>query len=391
MKKIVCIMSLMIIILSAYAQDDKYYDNSNTDDVYNNDVYNNDGYNEQNQDNEGMSYQAFYDDLDRYGSWIQNPTYGYVWVPLQAGAGFSPYLTNGHWEYTDYGWTWVSDFEWGWATFHYGRWYEDPGYGWVWVPGYDWAPAWVVWGEYDNYYCWAPAWPGEYTSTHFGGREHHWYFVDHNHINDHQISNQVVSNTVVNHNKTDIESHINIISHVNTYSRSVFFAGPKVKEVEKAIGHPIEKVNVTAADKAGATRVNGHEIAVYRPDIKRVEKQDATPAHIGHAQDMPRTNEGSAQPQRTMPQRQTTIPQRDDINQGNQQPAQHPWTPPRQSIPREQMPQAQPVQQHPIERGGGFVPAERAVPQQQRQFSSPAPVRQSAPPPMHMGGGGRHQ
>ena len=92
-----------------------YNDNTNNgDDSY----YNEDNsYNEEQADNSGMSYQTFYDQLSPYGSWINYPGYGYVWVP-QANAGFSPYETDGSWQYTDYGWTWVSDYAWGWATFH---------------------------------------------------------------------------------------------------------------------------------------------------------------------------------------------------------------------------------------------------------------------------------
>jgi hypothetical protein len=75
-----------------------------------------------------VSFQLFYDDLSPYGYWVDNPNYGYVWVP-NVSPGFSPYGTNGHWVFTDYGWTWVSDYAWGWAPFHYGRWYSDPMYG----------------------------------------------------------------------------------------------------------------------------------------------------------------------------------------------------------------------------------------------------------------------
>ena len=384
MKKIFCVISVCFFALSVHAQDDRYYDNNNTDDVYGND-----GYNEQQQDNGGTSYQAFYDQLDPYGSWINTPQYGYVWVPLQAGAGFSPYMTNGHWVYTDYGWTWVSDFEWGWATFHYGRWYQDPGYGWMWMPGYDWAPAWVVWGEYNNYYCWAPCGPGEYASTHYGGRDHHWYFVEHGYINDRNISTHVVSNTVVNHDGGNIEQHINVISHVNSYNRSVFYSGPKEKDVVKAIGHPIEHVSIAPATKAGATRVSGSQVSVYRPDIRRAAQQNAAPTHIGRTEDLPRNNNAPAanQPQRTAPQRENnTMPER-------QNPAPQNWSPPRQSVPRQDIPQSQPREQQPSpQRGGGFVPSERPSYQapQQRQFSSPPPMHQSAPAPMHIDGGGRH-
>src|SRR5207249_4016053 len=100
-----------------------------------------------------ISFQVFYDGLAPYGSWVTYPGYGYAWAPRYGG--FRPYVTGGHWVFTDLGWTWVSDYDWGWAPFHYGTWVDDPVYGWLWIPGYDWAPAWVVWGTYGDYYGWA--------------------------------------------------------------------------------------------------------------------------------------------------------------------------------------------------------------------------------------------
>ena len=90
-----------------------------------------------------VSFQFFYDQLSPYGQWIDNPEFGYVWIP-DAGPGFVPYATEGNWVLTGFGWTWVSGYPWGWATFHYGRWYFDNYYGWIWIPGDEWAPAWVV-------------------------------------------------------------------------------------------------------------------------------------------------------------------------------------------------------------------------------------------------------
>src|SRR3954453_17333173 len=97
----------------------------------------------------------FYDDLASYGRWIQRPRYGWVWTPRVVARSWRPY-EYGHWVWTDLGWTWVSDEPFGWATYHYGRWYDDPDYGWEWVPGNEWAPAWVAWQEGDDYVGWAP-------------------------------------------------------------------------------------------------------------------------------------------------------------------------------------------------------------------------------------------
>ena len=38
-----------------------------------------------------ISTQVFYDQLSPYGQWIDNPNYGYVWIP-DVGQDFSPIL-----------------------------------------------------------------------------------------------------------------------------------------------------------------------------------------------------------------------------------------------------------------------------------------------------------
>src|SRR2546423_1283489 len=80
------------------------------------------------------TYQVFYDELTPYGSWVNYPGYGYVWSP-NVGEDFQPYSTNGHWVLSDDSWTWVSNYHWGWAAFHYGRWFYEDNYGWLWIPG----------------------------------------------------------------------------------------------------------------------------------------------------------------------------------------------------------------------------------------------------------------
>ena len=90
------------------------------------------------------------DDLDPYGRWVPDPTYGQVWAPAEP-AGWAPYQA-GRWVWMDYyGWTWVSSDPWGWAPYHYGRWFVSPGIGWCWYPGgvgfgvrHYWSPALVA-------------------------------------------------------------------------------------------------------------------------------------------------------------------------------------------------------------------------------------------------------
>ena len=61
-----------------------------------------------------------------------------------------------------YGWIWVNDEPWGWATYHHGRWFYDDGY-WSWSPyGYYrpsrswWEPALVVISVVSTNICWYP-------------------------------------------------------------------------------------------------------------------------------------------------------------------------------------------------------------------------------------------
>ncbi|HEV3209514.1 MAG TPA: DUF6600 domain-containing protein [Chthoniobacterales bacterium] len=113
------------------------------------------------------SYNVFYERLQSEGQWFNDETYGYVWQPSEAqrDESWRPY-TDGHWAYTDRGWTWVSNENYGWATYHYGRWAKVRNVGWIWVPGNTWAPAWVSWRETENsdYVGWAPLPPECETS-----------------------------------------------------------------------------------------------------------------------------------------------------------------------------------------------------------------------------------
>ena len=130
------------------------------------------------------AYLDFRDTLSPYGNWISTEQYGQVWVPAATvvGTDFTPYYTGGRWAMTDYGWTWVSDYNWGWGPFHYGRWITVGSHGWCWVPGRIWGPAWVHWRLGGGYVGWAPLPPrGVRIAQPWGGgvgvRFHHWNFV----------------------------------------------------------------------------------------------------------------------------------------------------------------------------------------------------------------------
>jgi hypothetical protein len=105
----------------------------------------------------------FHATLDPVGDWVDDPTYGTVWVPNPevVGPDFVPYASGGHWAYGD-DYAWVSDYDWGWAPFHYGRWVYADGRGWSWIAGRQYAPAWVSWRVAEpgfGFVGWAPAPP----------------------------------------------------------------------------------------------------------------------------------------------------------------------------------------------------------------------------------------
>lgn len=117
--------------------------------------------------------------LEGHGEWVDDSTYGTVWVPAESevGSDFTPYVSAGHWTYDDStSWVWVSDYSWGWAPFHYGRWVHVGRRGWAWIPGRVYSGAWVVWRTGSpgyEYVGWAPAPPDWYW---YGGVAVAWSF-----------------------------------------------------------------------------------------------------------------------------------------------------------------------------------------------------------------------
>jgi hypothetical protein len=119
-------------------------------------------------------WSAFREDLAPYGTWVETLRFGWAWSPDRdlVGDDFMPYVSAGHWQPTDVGWMWMSDWSWGWAPFHYGRWAWDQRRGWLWIPDAQWAPAWVEWRAGSAFVGWAalpplPRDPHEYQHSFF--------------------------------------------------------------------------------------------------------------------------------------------------------------------------------------------------------------------------------
>jgi hypothetical protein len=159
----------------------------------------------------------FKPDLDPYGTWVQDPVYGTVWVPSPqvVGDSFSPYVTGGRWALsTNNEWVWVSDYPFGPVVYHYGRWVYITGTGWAWIPGYRYAPAWVTFrvptGSY-AYVGWAPL-PPDYiwvngVAVHFHvAPSYYWVFcpsayVFHSHVNYYVVRDRVFVGQLAYHTR----------------------------------------------------------------------------------------------------------------------------------------------------------------------------------------------
>jgi hypothetical protein len=205
--------------------------------------------------NQEISFQDFYDELQPYGTWIDDPEYGSVWVP-DVDQDFKPYATNGHWVMTEYGNTWVSDYDWGWAAFHYGRWRFDDYYGWEWIPDYEWGPAWVDWRSDNENYGWAPIGPGVSLDVAYGSNYDipydYWTFAPQIYINSPQIYNYYVPRTRVR----SFFGRTTIINNFYTRNNRRYVAGPRANDIER-----ITRNRVTVYNINNINRPNRHYIS----------------------------------------------------------------------------------------------------------------------------------
>ncbi len=130
--------------------------------------------------------RPYYRELSGSGSWTYANDYGWVWYPSEVQDGWRPYL-GGYWAYGPGGYFWVSNENWGWAPYHYGRWDRLAGYGWCWIPGRVFGGAWVSWSWGSTYVGWAPLnywnrpvyYGSLYGDWYYGGS---WNFIRYNHF-----------------------------------------------------------------------------------------------------------------------------------------------------------------------------------------------------------------
>ena len=207
----------------------------------------------------------FYDELEPYGEWFQLEGHGWVWTPYDVPAGWRPY-TDGRWVYTDYGWTWASDWEWGWAPFHYGRWLFDAQYSWVWVPGREWAPAWVAWRSGPGWIGWAPLPPGvgfeARTSFEWSIRPNWWCFVEERAFLETNLRGSVLPAA---RNLRIIQMTQNVTNYTVFQSRIVN-RSLSAEQIERVIQRSVPRYRIVDRDMVPARgdRIRGNEVYMFR-------------------------------------------------------------------------------------------------------------------------------
>ncbi len=227
-----------------------------------------------------ISISYIYDYLGNYGYWVYYSPYGHVWIPRGVGRHWRPY-THGRWVWTDYGWTWVSNYPWGWIPFHYGRWGWDNRLGWFWVPGVHWAPAWVIWRYGDLYIGWAPLPPGVEFVPGYGLRwtrrdipVHFWVFVEGRRFHSSQLRSwilpperniTIINYTVVRDRYTIRERNIVINDALSP------------QEIERITRRPVTRVKVNEVKQPEEVGSGINEVRVYRPTVKQ---EQATPGQV---------------------------------------------------------------------------------------------------------------
>ncbi len=215
-----------------------------------------------------VSLETFYEELSPYGVWINDPQYGRVWRPDVDQDEFRPYYSRGRWEMTKYGNTWVSDYDWGWAPFHYGRWLHSGRRGWLWVPGTQWGPAWVSWRSGGGHYGWAPLGPGMNINLSISRiPDYYWVFVPQRSIYynsypryDRRRNVNIYHNTV-------------IINNTYVYNRHRYYTGPRAEEIRRITRQPvtIHDVRNQGPGRYVNTRNN-------RPEVDRGSVQSPRPS-----------------------------------------------------------------------------------------------------------------
>ena len=260
-----------------------------------------------------VSVDYFYENLSG-GNWIDVEGYGYGWQPDIAvnDQSWRPYA-DGYWAYTDEGWTWVSYEDFGWATYHYGRWANLSDFGWVWFPGedLDWGPAWVSWRTGGDYVGWAPLPPrgpgivyegrpiGPQVDIEFDIGPEYYNFCEVRYIGEPVLRNYIAPPV---QNVTYINNTVNV-TNITVRNNVVYNYGPNYEVLSAASARPIQRLsierqsaaNLSQAAKSGSlTKVQGNKLVVAAPPRLAKAPPTAKPPTVKTKVAQPKLNRGWA-------------------------------------------------------------------------------------------------
>ncbi len=223
-----------------------------------------------------------FEDLDDYGDWRDDSSYGHIWFPNQVAYGWAPYHT-GHWDWiSPWGWTWVDDSPWGYAPFHYGRWVSVGGR-WGWVAGpvavqAVYAPALVVFigggpGGFGGNVGWFPLGPREvYVPS---------YHVSQAYVTRVNISSTTVSVTqVTNVYNTTIINNTPNVTNISYANRNVQGAVMVVPQHAFVSAQPVAKVSVTVSARDIAAAPMSARVAVAPTRESVLGAKAASAGHV---------------------------------------------------------------------------------------------------------------
>ncbi len=360
----------------------------------------------------------FHASLSPYGEWLELETGFHAWRPLRMHSGWRPYL-HGHWSWTRFGWYWVSSEPFGWAVFHYGRWYYDDYHGWIWVPDRTWGPAWVEWRYDDDYIGWAPLPPYASFSLNFGIRftthwfapHRYWNFVRYRHLTSPYLYREVAT----------MERTRRLIGTTRSAGRyeydgeRVINRGVDRSIVERRGGYrrldPVDVQETSTPRERQIRDRNRDRIETYRPEDRGQEKapvriearrlERGTTLELQRIERTPRDlnrtpNAGAperergilkdnSRPAERTPQAPTATPREETVRRGERR-MEQPQNPPnenrrieqrrKESVPPRVREQAEPKRERAI------APPERPQRQERREIAAPrARTEQARPAP----------
>ena len=204
----------------------------------------------------------------------------FIWRPTGLDAGWKPY-SNGNWINSDKGWVWQANTseQWGWATYHYGRWWHSKNNGWVWLPGYVWAPAWVEWRVAEGHIGWTPLSPRAKWKIETGITDVNykyktgdadWVFVEKSKFTDDIGRNNIAA--------TDQNSKLlkgsKTVLNIKAENDAIVHTGPDVKEIEKVTGKNLTEKKIKFVNDKSKVQLTAGEISLYKEPIKRYKNRE---------------------------------------------------------------------------------------------------------------------